>query len=249
MLALFKSGRKSADPLHIEVPHGEAVYQVALRRKTGARRFTLRVSSATGQIVLTLPPRGSLLQATDFARRQGGWIAARLAKQPDKITCTANASIPFRGIAHLIEHRTGVRGIAWTESDPATGINRLVIAGQAEHVHRRVLDYLKKEARKALSEAAFRYAAALNVKITGITLRDTTSRWGSCSSRGTLNFSWRLILAPAFVLDYLAAHEVAHLRELNHSHRFWTILKEICPETDAAEAWLKRNGATLHRYN
>ena len=100
-----------------------------------------------------------------------------------------------------------------------------------------------------MSEAAFRYAAALNVKITGITLRDTTSRWGSCSSRGTLNFSWRLILAPDFVLDYLAAHEVAHLRELNHSHRFWTILKEICPETDAAEAWLKRNGATLHRYN
>jgi predicted metal-dependent hydrolase len=88
----------------------------------------------------------------------------------------------------------------------------------------------------------------LQVAIERIGVRDTASRWGSCSSDGALSYSWRLIFAPAFVLDYLAAHEVAHCRELNHSARFWRVVDQLTPERRRGEAWLKANGNSLHRY-
>jgi predicted metal-dependent hydrolase len=112
----------------------------------------------------------------------------------------------------------------------------------------RVRDFLTREARRDLAEAIERYAPRLSQRPTRMTLRDTRSRWGSCTARGELNFSWRLILAPPMVLDYLVAHEMAHLREMNHSPRFWALLGDLCPNVEAAEAWLKRNGSSLHRY-
>ena len=123
---------------------------------------------------------------------------------------------------------------------PATGCNEWVVGAGA-----------------SVAPAAQSSAAVPPIGFTQLTLpnglrviaiRDTKSRWGSCSSTGTLSFSWRLIMAPPLVLDYLAAHEVAHLKELNHSNRFWTLLHELCPATDEAERWLKRHGAELHRY-
>ncbi len=236
-----------SDPAHIEVRHGPETFRVALRRVAAARRFTLRVSSATGDVVLTLPPRADLHTAADFARRNGGWIAARLARLPENIDLGPGVVVPFRGVDHRIVARPGSRGTAWADATPA-GRPILVTAGGEEHCGRRVRDFLKKEAKRDLEEAVLRHSAALHAKPGKITLRDTTSRWGSCSSTGRLNFSWRLILAPPFVLDYLAAHEVAHLREMNHSPKFWRLVQRLCPRTDEAEAWLKRNGAGLHRY-
>ena len=124
----------------------------------------------------------------------------------------------------------------------------IVVSTEAPHVTRRVREFLEAEARKDLAAAVQRHTAALGVTAKRITVRDTKSRWGSCSARGTLSFSWRLIMAPAFVLDYLAAHEVAHLRELNHSHRFWRLVFELCPRTEEAERWLKHHGSELHRF-
>ena len=115
----------------------------------------------------------------------------------------------------------------------------LCVAGEAPHIARRVGDFLKREARKDLEAAVARHAYRLGVAPRKIALRDTSSRWGSCSSTGGLNFSWRLILAPPFVLDYLAAHEVAHIVHMNHSPMFWKLTHRLFPETERAEAWLK----------
>jgi predicted metal-dependent hydrolase len=124
----------------------------------------------------------------------------------------------------------------------------LCVAGGASHIGGRVHDFLKREARRDLVAASRRYAAILGVSIRSVSLRDTASRWGSCSQSGSLSFSWRLVLAPPFVLDYLAAHEVVHRIELNHSKRFWQAVERIFTEWRRAEAWLRAHGASLYRY-
>ena len=124
----------------------------------------------------------------------------------------------------------------------------LCVAGGAEHMDRRVHDYLKREARKDLHKASLAYAQDLGVRVKRLSIRDQSSRWGSCTSAGSLSFSWRLILAPPYVLDYLAAHEVAHLVEMNHSARFWRVVGRVCDHVDRAKAWLDTHGNDLHRY-
>ena len=239
--------RRDPAPTHIDVAHEGDRYRVALRRSAVAKRFTLRVSAAKREVTLTMPQRGSLAVAADFAARHGGWIAERLKRLDAAIDCVPGAVIPFRGIPHLIEHRPEARGTVWVETGPG-GETLLVVAGRPEHARRRVADFLKHSAREDLDRAVARHTTRLGIPARKITLKDTTSRWGSCSSSGRLNFSWRLVLAPPEILDYLAAHEVAHLKELNHSARFWRVVSDLFPTYKAAEAWLKRNGAGLHRY-
>lgn len=125
---------------------------------------------------------------------------------------------------------------------------QLCVAGDPDHLPRRVKDWLKREARSDLDEAVSRYGKALRVRPRRISLRDQSSRWGSCSASGTLSFSWRLVLAPAFVLDYVAAHEVAHMREMNHGAKFWTHVDRVCPHMEEAREWLRIHGPDLHRY-
>jgi predicted metal-dependent hydrolase len=128
------------------------------------------------------------------------------------------------------------------------GEHLLCVAGAEPHVPRRVRDYLKREAKADLEIASKRAAAALGVTLKRVSIRDQSSRWGSCSTTGVLSYSWRLILAPPFVLDYLAAHEVAHLIEMNHSRRFWKLVERICPHMSRAKIWLDAHGTELHRY-
>src|SRR5262249_39572655 len=136
----------------------------------------------------------------------------------------------------------------WTEL-AADGMRLLCVAGDAAHVGRRVTDFLKREAKRDLAAASRHYADRLGVRLRRVSIRDQSSRWGSCSSTGMLSYSWRLILAPEFVLDYLAAHEVAHLVEMNHSPRFWRTVLGVCPDTRRAKVWLDAHGADLHRYS
>jgi predicted metal-dependent hydrolase len=131
-------------------------------------------------------------------------------------------------------------------SDP-DGTAVLVVPGDRDHLRRRVEDYLRVVARADLAAAVARHAGTLGVTPKAVRLKDTTSRWGSASSSGTLSFSWRLAMAPPFVLDYLAAHEVAHLMEMNHSARFWAICRRLAPRTEEAQAWLREHGRSLHR--
>lgn len=221
--------------------------EVAVRRNAAARRITLRVKNATGQVVLTLPKRASLHHGQDFAMRQVDWIADRLETMPAPVPFARGRIIPLRGVPHRLVWR-GMRGLTRVEP-PVPGLVRVIgVYGPEEHFSRRVLDFLKREAKKDLEPAARRYAEALKVPLGRISIKDTISRWGSCSAKGDLAFSWRLILAPPFVLDYLAAHEVAHRREMNHSDRFWRLVQKLCPETEEAEDWLKAHGSDLHRY-
>ena len=194
-----------------------------------------------------MPPRGVVKEAKEFAQKHGGWIAARLKRLPEAVPFAHGMEIPLRGVTHRIAHRRGARGTVWTETDES-GDRLLCVAGEPPHVDRRVGDYLKREAARALDAASRRYAAELGVPIKRISVRDQSSRWGSCSNTGVLSFSWRLILAPPYVLDYLAAHEVAHLLELNHSRRFWKLVGRLYPNVERAKVWLDVNGTDLHRY-
>ena len=239
--------RSAPDPTHLTVVHEGTPFRVAVRRRASARRITLRVSSATGEVVLTLPERTAVSAAQRFADAHSAWIAGRVAKVPARITLEDGALVPLRGVPHRILHWSMTSGltVATRDGEEAPVI---AVSCQAPHVGRHVRDFLEVEARRDLVEAVTRHARALGRAPKRLTVRDTRSRWGSCSARGHLNFSWRLILAPSFVLDYLAAHEVAHLAEMNHSERYWRVLEGLYPRVEEAERWLKRHGTELHRY-
>jgi predicted metal-dependent hydrolase len=239
--------RRPAEPSRLLVKHGSQIYSIRLRRHRRARRYTLRIHPSDREAILTMPPRGTLADAKDFAQRHGGWIAARLGRLPKAAPFLPGTLVPLRGVPHRIVHRAGARGTAWTETRES-GERILCVAGGVEHIERRIADHMKREARRELQKAAQFYADALGVKVKRITIRDQSSRWGSCTSAGSLSFSWRLILAPPFVLDYLAAHEVAHLVEMNHSPRFWKVVGRVCSHVERAKTWLDTHGNDLHRY-
>jgi predicted metal-dependent hydrolase len=239
--------RRPAEPSTLAVKHGSQIFSIRLRRHRRARRYTLRIHPSDREAILTMPPRGTLADAKDFAQRHGAWIAARLGRLPKAAPFQPGTVVPLRGAAHRIVHRAGVRGVVWTEIRES-GERILCVAGGAEHIDRRVHDFLKREARRDLAKSAEHYAEALSVKVKRISIRDQSSRWGSCTSAGSLSFSWRLILAPPYVLDYLAAHEVAHLVEMNHSARFWRVVARVCGSVERAKVWLDTHGNDLHRY-
>jgi predicted metal-dependent hydrolase len=238
--------RRPPDPQLIEIAFDGAIYPVELRRHARAKRYTLRVQATNRAIMLTMPMRGSVREAKAFAERNGGWIAARLKRLPQAIPFADGLELPLRGMPHRIVHRAGARGTVWTEASGDMPL--LVVAGDRAHLARRVRDFLKREAKRDLDAASRRYAAQLDVTIKRISIRDQSSRWGSCTAAGVLSYSWRLILSPPHVLDYLAAHEVAHLVEMNHSRRFWRVVERICPDWERAKAWLNTQGTALHRY-
>jgi predicted metal-dependent hydrolase len=239
--------RRPTEPQTINIVFDQAIYLVRVRRHRQARRYTLRIQAATREVILTMPPRGSLKEARDFAEKHGGWIAARLDRLPEAAPFAHGSELPLRGIRHRIVHRPNQRGTAWAERDGYGG-RILCVAGDGPHLARRVGDFLKREAKRDLEAASRACAAQIDANIKRISVRDQSSRWGSCSTTGVLSFSWRLILAPPFVLQYLAAHEVAHLVEMNHSRRFWRLLKRLCPEMQRAKVWLDVHGTDLHRY-
>jgi predicted metal-dependent hydrolase len=239
--------RRPTEPQAIDVVFDQSIYLVRVRRHRQARRYTLRIDTASREVVLTIPPRGSLREAREFAQKHGAWIAARLQRLPQATPFAQGIVVPVRGVSHRIVHRPDVRGTVWTEQDDA-GERLLCVAGQPPHHNRRIGDFLRREAQRDLDDASRRYAKQLGVIVKRVSVRDQSSRWGSCSNTGVLSFSWRLILAPPFVLEYLAAHEVAHLVELNHSPRFWRLLKRLNPDCERAKAWLDTHGTDLHRY-
>ena len=236
----------------MKVTHDSATYVVTLKRTGSARRFTLRVRNATRDVVLTIPRRASITDARDFAEKHAAWIGERLQKLPQPVPFEDGCVIPLRGVAHVIVHRPGARGTVWVEPNTVPVANgppmALCVAGRKEHMARRVSDYLKAQAMLDLRAAVNAHAGKIDVAPSKIAIRDSRTRWGSCSAAGALNFSWRVILAPAYVLDYLAAHEVAHLVHLNHSKKFWALTHRLFCDTDRAEAWLNARGAQLHQY-
>jgi predicted metal-dependent hydrolase len=239
--------RRPTEPQTIEVIFDRSIYPVRLRRHRQARRYTLRIQAATRDVILTMPPRGSLKEARAFAQKHGGWIAARLGRLPEAAPFADGVVMPLRGAPHRIAYRRGMRGTVWTEVAPS-GERLLCVAGLGPHVGRRIGDFLRREAKRDLETASLRYAGQLGLVVRRVTVRDQSSRWGSCSTTGVLSFSWRLILAPSGILEYLAAHEVAHLIEMNHSAKFWRLVQRLCSDHERAKVWLDVHGADLHRY-
>lgn len=220
--------------------------EVILRADPRARRFIVKVDPSTGTVSVVAPSSRSLERALEFARKERDWIAGRLASVPEPVRLALGSTVLFRGVEHVIRASDAAHAPVWIDRD--AGRPTIRVAGRAEHTTRRLLDWFKREARHRIGERAAEYSAALEVQPRRITIRDTSSRWGSCSSTKSLSFSWRLVLAPPFVLDYVVAHEVAHLRELNHKPRFWRLVETLTPDVQRSVNWLSDNGALLHRY-
>jgi predicted metal-dependent hydrolase len=259
MLKRLKPGSRE-----IEVKIRGLELPVVLRRSSRARRFSLQVNEARRGAVLTMPIYSSYTDADEFLSRHLDWLKERLAGLSEPVPFTHGAVVPLRGYAHLLRFAGSVRrrGVVWIEAangSPAPAwtqgsrlsvrkMPRLMVTGEHEHAPRRLLDWLKRQAHLDLRARVAVHARRLGLTPSRIFVRDQTTRWGSCSTSGALSFSWRLVLAPQFVLDYLAAHEVAHLAHMNHGPRFWALVARAMPRHDEARTWLRKHGASLHRY-
>jgi len=212
---------------------------VNLRRSSRARRLSLRISRLDGRATLTLPNRVPEREGMAFLREREAWLRKHLSAVEPEVRVQIGGTLPYQGqelllVAGDVKRAKLVEGTLILPDAPA-------MAGK------RVAAFMKLRARDALAEASDRYAAALGKPYGRISLRDTRSRWGSCSSAGDLMYSWRLIMAPPEVLDYVAAHEVAHLQHMDHSDRFWGVVDRLFPNHKACRKWLRDHGGTLHR--
>lgn len=241
MIALFRKKWPTATQLMID---GKPVV-VAVRVSQRSKNYRLSLPHAGGPL-LTVPGHGNWREAESFLNRQGNWLAARLKRAPDPVVFRDGATVPLRGVEHRIVATGSVRGRV--EAYEAEGQLCLAVPGDPEHRARRLTDWLKAEAQADLRRSVAIHATRLGVEVKSIAMRSQATRWGSCSSTGRLNFNWRLVLAPPHVLDYVAAHEVAHLVEMNHSTRFWATVERTLPTMEAGRAWLRAHGRQLMVY-
>ena len=243
-LTFLQKPQRPSLPTTRTVDVGGRQLPLTIKPDARARRMTLRIEPGGRALKMTVPKGLRQSEIDDFLARHQGWLMTKLARFPRSNVLGEGRYVSLRGVAHRIERTGKARGL--TESVMIDGEAVLLVGGAEEHLGRRLRDFLKAEARKDLELAAKRHAATIGRKISAITLKDTKSRWGSCSHDGNLSFSWRIVMAPPYVIDYLAAHEVSHLAEMNHSPAFWSLCERLCAETLEAKHWLKRNGAMLH---
>ncbi|EJF85448.1 M48 family metallopeptidase [Bartonella rattimassiliensis] len=222
-----------------------------VREDKCARRLTLRIDSSSQEICVTTPLAISFCTVQSFIEKHRSWIEARLTRLQ---TCHGNAylkegaTIPFLGISHTIKHREG-RGVTEIVAADADQGPKIIVYGQLEYLPRRIADVLKKQAALIITPLVAYYAHKVERKVKSICYKDTRSRWGSCSIDKRLSFSWRLVMAPKEVVEYVVAHEVAHLVEMNHGPRFWALCEELYPDSKTHRAWLKENAHRLHSIN
>jgi predicted metal-dependent hydrolase len=217
---------------------GNPPIAVTLRHSARAKRLSLRVSRLDGRVTLTLPQRAPEREGIAFLRQKEAWLRGHLAQLRPAAPVAVGQTVLFRGLAVPVVHGSGKRA--------------RIVEGQIEvaatsPVAPQIKALLRHQARDALAQASDKYAKQLGRAYTRLTIRDTRSRWGSCSAQGALMYSWRLIMAPPEVLDYVAAHEVAHLVEMNHQPAFWAIVEQLCPDFASHRHWLRENGDQLHR--
>ncbi|WP_085907883.1 M48 family metallopeptidase [Kiloniella majae] len=213
-----------------------------------SKKLSLRLVAGKAAVKVVCPPNYPFADILDFVERQKNWIADRLDKQTAPVSYEDGANIPILGRHHkIVRIEPGTKthsqkGAAWLEA------NQLYIKSHTEHLPRRVRDFLKRQVRFEIDLRAREKAAKIDKKIAAIRIKDTTSRWGSCSTKGNLNFSWRLIFSPEEVLDYVVAHEVAHLEHMNHSPAFWALVDQLTDARKTSQKWLKLNGNQLMSY-
>jgi len=213
---------------------------ILLRRSGRARRISLRISQLDGRVTLTLPNGVPESEAFSFARQKESWIRSHLERREDDVPVALGSEIPVQGVIHRVVQGQG-RRVVMEDS-------MIMVPGPVERIGARLKGHFKQMARVRLVGASDEYATRLGKSYDRISIRDTRSRWGSCSNNGTLMYSWRLIMAPNVVLDYVAAHEVAHLAEMNHSQAYWEGVERIFGDYRPARRWLKNEGNMLHRF-
>ena len=241
----FRKLTNSAPTPVLECDHVVAGRTLSLRivENDRARRLTLRIDAGGRGLRITVPPSLCQGEVNRFLARHQGWLEQHLAKVPDRPQVRPGIKIPIRGVPHLIIHEGGTRGTvrqAQDESGPT-----LLVYGDRTHLPRRIADFLKHEAKRYIEATVTTHCQTTGRRAKAICFRDTSSRWGSSTSDGVLSFSWRIMMAPTPVINYLVAHEVAHLREMNHGPKFWKLCEKLCPDTERCKAWLKRNGGAL----
>ncbi|SDY19754.1 M48 family metallopeptidase [Citreimonas salinaria] len=219
---------------------GNPDIDVILRRSARARRLSLRLSQLDGRVTLTLPRGVTEAAGLAFLRDREDWLRGHIDRHEGMVDVTHDSVLPIEGVERRVQPGAG-------RSVRVEG-GALLVPGAAADAGARLRGWLRARARDRLAEASDRHAAALGRGYARLTLRDTRSRWGSCTADGGLMYSWRLILAPPEVLDYVAAHEVAHLAQMNHSPAFWAVVERLYGDWRAPRRWLHDNGATLHRY-
>lgn len=220
----------------------ELGFPIKVVKSPRARRLTLRIDEKARLPVLTLPPRCSARKAVDFVEDHRDWIANMLARLPAAAKFKDGDEILFMGQTCRIIHHPGARlGVIMED-------NRIIVSGEAEFLHRRVIDFLKKQAQTRLLELSRQKAAKIGCTVNSVVIKDTKSRWGSCSTRRNINYNWRIVLAPAEVIDYLVCHEVAHLAHQDHSPAFWACVGSLCPGYKESRAWLRVKGKSLYQY-
>jgi predicted metal-dependent hydrolase len=223
----------------LALPSGLA--RVEWRRSSRARRVSLRIDPTGGAVVVTLPTRATRKAGMALLMGHADWVSDRLAALPEAVVFTDGAIVPVCGVPHRIRHAPAARGGAFLLDQ------ELHVTGAPEFLARRVRDFLRREALRRLSALVIAKAGLIGIVPKRVTVKDTTSRWGSCAPDTSLALSWRLLMAPTFVQDYVVAHEVAHLRHMNHGPKFWALVDELTPHTKTAIPWLRAEGARLLR--
>ncbi len=234
--AFLADAERQAAALEVGAP-------VAIRVNPRARRVALRIDAAARQVELVLPRGLALAHGLEFLDAQRGWIAARLAALPVSVPFADGAVVPILGVPHVIR-----REVSAGAPPVAIAGGEIRVKGDRAHLARRVKDHLTQLAARELARRSRDFAARIDRRIARVAVRDTKSRWGSCAATGALSFSWRLVMAPVPVIDYVVAHEVAHLVEMNHGPRFWRLVATLVPDTVAPRAWLKRHRDRLFSY-
>ncbi len=214
---------------------------ILIRRHARARHMVIRYQPLQQALSLTLPRYVAIREGLRFVESRRSWIINQLGRSGGEAKFADGGVIPVLGKEYVIRHEAG-RGLARIEE----GV--LVVPGDAAFLSRRVQDFLKRMAKEEIVPLAEAKAQILQRKISKIAFRDTVSLWGSCNEANQLSFSWRLVLAPREVMEYVVCHEVAHLVELNHSRDFWNIVGELCPGWQQHKRWLKKNGQGLFAY-
>lgn len=242
---LFGTRSPVAAPLPlppVQIDLDARLVDVKLKRHATARRMVLRLNRDGESFTLTMPKRQSVTSAKAFLQTSKLWMQNTMSHRGHKVAEQPTDVVMLRNVATRIVKTDKLRGLVTYDAEAGV----LHVPGGEDHWQRRLTDWLKQEAEKDLRHSSSNYAAKMDTRFAKLTVRDQKSRWGSCSADKCLSYSWRLILAPAFVLDYVAAHEVAHLREMNHGPKFWRLVLTHCEKTREAKQWLKAHGHKLH---
>jgi len=223
----------------LRLPYGSA--RIAWRRSARARRVSLRIDPRGAVVVVTLPPRAGRTAGMALLMDHAAWVAERLAALPGPTPFEDGALVPLNDVEHRIRHLPQGHGPVRAER------GEILVAGEGALLAQRVAEFFRAEARRRLAALVAQKAVLAGVEPRRMTVKDTRSRWGSCAANGNLAFSWRLVMAPRFVQDYVVGHEVAHLCHMDHGPRFWALVQQLTPHTDNAVAWLREHGARLLR--